>query len=125
MGACLFRLCMIATLATQCALLRAEAGADGLPLAPVRGEPKPAERAAPAPPVRAYAIDGLRFYYAGRQFVVDGLEVAQPGSELAKQRLQLMLDAGELSVAPVGDVEGELVPARVFVDGMGLPTAEH
>lgn len=85
-------------------------------LQPVRLAPKQ-ERAAPPPPVKAYAIDGKHFYYGGREFVVEGLEAPRPGSELAKQRLQRILDSGELSLAPVGETSNGATRVHVSVDG--------
>lgn len=85
-------------------------------LKPVRLAPKQ-ERAAPPPPVKAYAIDGKHFYYGGREFIVEGLEAPRPGSELAKQRLQRILDSGELSMAPVGEASDGATRVHVSVDG--------
>jgi hypothetical protein len=85
-------------------------------LKPVRLAPKQ-ERAAPPPPVKAYAIDGKHFYYGGREFVVEGLEAPRPGSELAKQQLQRILDSGELSMAPVGEKSDGATRVHVSVDG--------
>ncbi len=89
---------------------------DPARLKPVKLPPK-RERAAPPPPVRAYAIDGTRFYLGGQQFVIEGLDAPRPGSELAKQRLQQILDSGELTVAPVGESNGGAVRARISIDG--------
>lgn len=94
----------------------AERKIDPVRLKPVKLAPKQ-ERAAPPPPLKAYAIDGTRFYLGGRRFVIEGLEAPRPGSELAKQRLQQILDSGELTVAPVGETSAGAVRARISIDG--------
>ncbi|QID17787.1 hypothetical protein G3580_09115 [Nitrogeniibacter mangrovi] len=107
-----------ATLAIVLALggMSLGAHADAAHLRSVKLAPK-AARAAPPPPVRPYAIDGESFFYGGRKIVVEGLEMPRPGSELAKQRLQRILDSGELSIAPVGEPVHGAVRAHVSVDG--------
>ena len=120
MNASLIRMLLAGAVSLLGASAQAGGGIDTSRLAPVRGEPKPVQRAAPEPPVRAYAIDGASFYYGGRHFVIDGMAPPRAGDELAKQQLQQLLDSGELSVAPVGDVDGALVPARVSIDGTEL-----
>jgi len=94
----------------------AAGAADAMQLKAVRLAPKP-PRAAPMPPTRPYAINGESFYYAGQKIVIEGFDLPRPDSELAKQRLQRLLDSGELSVAPVGETEGGAVRARVSIDG--------
>lgn len=88
-------------------------------LHPVRLAP-PTERAAPLPPVRAYAISGDTFYYDGQKIQVEGLRPARPDSELAKQRLQQRLDAGPITLTPVGPKVAGLVRARVQVGGESI-----
>jgi len=80
----------------------------------------PTEREAPPPPKRPYAINGESFYYDGRKIIIDGRELPRPDSELSKQRLQRLLDSGEVSYAPVGEPEGDVVRARVSIDGESL-----
>ena len=87
-------------------------------LEPVRMSPAETKRAAPPPPRRAYAIDGQRFYYEGQQFIIDGLQMLQAGGELAKQRLQQILDSGDLQIAPLGDAVDSVIRARVSIDGV-------
>lgn len=77
-------------------------------------------RAAPLPPKRPYAINGESFYYAGQKIVIEGMDLPRPDSELAKQRLQRILDSGEVSYAPVGEPEGGVLRARVSIDGQML-----
>jgi len=89
---------------------------DSHRLKPVRMAPK-TERAAPPPPVKAYAIDGKHFYYGGRKFIIEGLDAPRPSGELAKQRLQQILDSGELTMAPVGEPRRGVTRVHVSVDG--------
>jgi hypothetical protein len=108
-------------LGASCALVAtaATSDGDGANLKPVKLAPK-AERAAPPPPVKAYAIDGKRFYYGGRQFVIEGLDPPRPNRELAKQHLQQILDSGELTLAPVGRAPGGATRVHVSIDGQPL-----
>ncbi len=106
---------MLPPLALQAA---PEAAPPGL--GPVPAAPGKTERAAPPPPRRAYAIDGQSFYFEGQQFIVEGLQMLQAGGELAKQRLQQILDSGDLQIAPLGDAVDSVIRARVSIDGVSL-----
>ena len=81
-----------------------------------------ARKGAPAAPrakaisVRAYARDGASFYQNGRLIRIQGLEVAN-GGEHARQRLQQLLDRGQVSVSPVGEAGGGALVAVVRVNG--------
>lgn len=94
-------------------------------LGPVRMAPSSVKRAAPPPPRRAYAIDGQRFYYEGQQFIIEGLQMLQAGSELAKQRLQQILDSGDLQIAPLGDAVDSVTRARVSINGVSVGAGLH
>ncbi len=72
---------------------------------------------APVPTVRAYAIDGRRFYYGGQQYILDAPVVAEDHGSLARQRLQEMLDGGDLSVQPLGDKIEDSERAQVRING--------
>jgi len=72
-------------------------------------------------PPRAYAVDGQSFYLNGERIRVRGAPVVGPdGSELAKQRLQKALDAGEVTLTEkTVDEDGSSV-AIVYVDGQDV-----
>ncbi|TVO53340.1 hypothetical protein [Denitromonas halophila] len=72
---------------------------------------------APVPPVRAYAIDGRSFFYGGQQYILDTPVVTDDRGELARQRLQEMLDGGELSVQPLGEKIEDSERAQVRING--------
>lgn len=72
---------------------------------------------APTPPVRAYAIDGQRFYYGGQQYILDAPVVADDRGDLARQRLQELLDGGDLSVYPLGEKREDSERAQVRING--------
>lgn len=91
-------------------------------LEPVRMAPVKTTRAAPPPPRRAYAIDGRSFYFEGQQFIIEGLQMLQAGGELAKQRLQQILDSGDVQIAPLGDAVDSVIRARVSIDGVSVGT---
>lgn len=74
-------------------------------------------------PMRAYARDGASFYQNGQLIRVQGLAEAGAGGEHAKQRLQQLLDAGQVSVLPVGPVGGDEMLAVVRVNGRDLAEA--
>lgn len=72
-------------------------------------------------PARAYAADGQSFYYHGERIHVRGAPVAGPGgSELAKQRLQKALDAGELTITDKAINERGEASATVRVNGRDI-----
>ena len=97
MNASLIRMLLAGAVSVLGASAQAGGGIDASRLAPVRGEPKPVQRAAPEPPVRAYAIDGASFYYGGRHFVIDGMAPPRAGDELA-------VTIGEGRVDPVPEL---------------------
>lgn len=68
-------------------------------------------------PIRAYARDGSSFYQNGQVIRVQGLKEGGAGGEHAKQRLQQLLDAGQVTVLPVGDAAGAEMVAEVRVNG--------
>jgi len=72
---------------------------------------------APLPPVRAYAIDGRSFFYGGQQYILDTPVVVDDRGDLARQRLQEILDGGELSVHPLGDKLDGSERAQVRING--------
>lgn len=92
------------------------AALEALPLPKV---PQPIDHPARATPVRAYAVDGCSFYFEGRRMTVDGLDASAPemATEFARQRLQLVLDAGEMVLEAAGEAPDGTILARVTVDG--------
>jgi len=67
---------------------------------------------------RAYAIDGASFYFEGFRVQVVGL--SEPGgmrSAHARQRLQQVLDTGEVTLDGRTDPATGLLRADVWVDG--------
>jgi hypothetical protein len=73
-------------------------------------------------PDRAYAVDGYTFFHQGRKYRVIGIDeaVVPAGSDLAKQRLQLALDSGTISVEPETVDENGTMRALVRVGGKNL-----
>lgn len=69
-------------------------------------------------PARTYAADGQSFYLNGERIRVRGVPFVGPdGSELAKQRLQKVLDSGDVTLAETGvDTDGNTI-AIVHVNG--------
>jgi hypothetical protein len=78
-------------------------------------------RTSKAVPLRAYARDGASFYQNGQLIRVQGL--ADAGGEHAKQRLQQLLDGGQISVLPVDGATGGEMLAVVRVNGRDLAEA--
>jgi len=113
------RTLIVAGMLLAVSAVHAAGNADTAGLKSVKLPPRK-ERAAPPPPKRPYAINGDSFYYAGQKIIIEGLDLPRPDSELAKQRLQRILDSGEVSYAPVGAPEGGAVRARVSIDGQAL-----
>lgn len=68
--------------------------------------------------VRAYAVDGGSFYLEGQRVRVDGFDPAP--TELARQRLQLALDGGEIEIDAIGEDDSGALIARVSVQGRDL-----
>lgn len=83
----------------------------------VRAAPPVARRPAKAVPARAYARDGTSFYQNGQLIRIQGLDEAARTGEHAKQRLQQVLDRGQLAVLPVGQSAGGEMVAVVRVNG--------
>ncbi len=73
-------------------------------------------------PDRAYAVDGYTFFHQGRKYRVIGIneEVVPAGSDLAKQRLQLALDSGPITVEPEAADDNGVMRAVVKVGGKNL-----
>jgi len=92
---------------------------ESLPLPSVGGPYEPPGRAAES--IRAYAIDGASFYFDGMRVQVDGLPAASDRrDDLARQRLQALLDSGEISFDGRTDPASGVLRARVWVDGRSL-----
>lgn len=68
-------------------------------------------------PVRAYARDGASFYQNGQLIRIQGLTDPGAGGEHAKQRLQQLLDGGQVSVEPVDGTASGGMLAVVKVNG--------
>ena len=83
------------------------------------GEDVVAARPAKVVPARVYAVDGSSFYQNGQLVRIQGLRTLG-GGELDKQRLQQMLDAGAVSVAPVSEPTGPALLAVVRVNGQDV-----
>jgi hypothetical protein len=73
-------------------------------------------------PDRAYAVDGYTFFHQGRKYRVVGIneELVPAGSDLAKQRLQLALDSGAISVEPESVDDSGIMHAVVKVGGKNV-----
>ena len=83
----------------------------------VRAVPPVASRPTKLVPARAYARDGASFYRNGQLIRIQGLDEATLGGEHAKQRLQQLLDRGQVSVLPVGESTGGGMVAVVRING--------
>ncbi len=71
--------------------------------------------------IRAYAIDGASFYFDGLRVQVDDLPAGSGRrDDLARQRLQVLLDSGEISFDGRTDPASGVLRARVWVDGREL-----
>ncbi|GAA5161443.1 hypothetical protein GCM10025770_10670 [Viridibacterium curvum] len=86
------------------------------------GESSQPELRARTIPDRAYAVDGHTFFHQGRKYQIVGLNEAlvPAGNDLAKQRLQLALDSGTVSVEPDKVDDAGTVHAVVKVSGKNL-----
>lgn len=92
--------------------LATPAGDYAVPVKPLR-PPKPVVN-------RMYAIDGDTFFHNGKKIRVRGVdtpEVGQPNSELTKQRLQQLLDSGEVTIEPTATDDLGRTVATVRVNG--------
>jgi hypothetical protein len=69
-------------------------------------------------PQRMYASYGDMFYYNGRQYRVEGVAPVMAKQEVVKQRLQQMLDSGDVSIEPKSlDEASGLTTAVIRVAG--------
>jgi hypothetical protein len=70
-------------------------------------------------PDRAYAVDGETFFHQGRKYRLQGIPAGAlaVGGEHAKQKLQMMLDSGNLSVEPMGVDASGVATAVVRING--------
>ncbi len=93
-----------------------DARLEGLALPAMPVNERPARRAVAAG--RAYAIDGCRFYYEGIPVLVNSL-ASRPGlrNDHARQRLQRVLDVGEVTLDGRTDPSSGFLRADVWVDG--------
>lgn len=73
-------------------------------------------------PDRAYAVDGETFFHQGRKFRIQGIPpgALTAGGDHAKQKLQMALDAGTISVEPVGVDATGTATAVVRVNGRNV-----
>lgn len=73
-------------------------------------------------PDRAYAVDGYTFFHQGRKYRVLGIDETRipAGSDLAKQRLQLALDSGTITVEPETVEDNGTTRAVVKISGKNL-----
>jgi hypothetical protein len=68
-------------------------------------------------PQRMYAFEGDSFYLNGRKYRVDGVSPPLAKQEITKQRLQQLLDSGEVSIEPKGMDEAGVTTAVIRVAG--------
>lgn len=73
-------------------------------------------------PDRAYAIDGQTFFHQGRRIRIEGLSPANAnaGDDHAKQRLQMALDSGAISIDQISIDDTGVANAVVKVNGRDL-----
>ncbi|MCB1909421.1 MAG: hypothetical protein KDH15_18815 [Rhodocyclaceae bacterium] len=116
-----------ATIAWLSWALPCTAGAPQIQLARLQALPLPSMAAqlattARAPELtRAYAIDAVSFYFDGIRVVADELAGgAVARDDMARQRLQAALDAGEVTFDGRLDAASGALRARVWVDGRPL-----
>jgi hypothetical protein len=64
-----------------------------------------------------YAFEGDSFYLNGRKYRVDGVSPPLAKQEITKQRLQQLLDSGEVSIEPKGMDEAGVTTAVIRVAG--------
>lgn len=99
--------------------LRSPITADSLEKAgPTAGD----ELKARTVPDRAYAIDGQTFFHQGRRIRIEGLSsaTATATGEHAKQRLQTLLDSGNISIEQIAIDDTGVATAQVRVNGRDL-----
>ena len=82
----------------------------------------PAASPRPAKPIanRTYAIGGDSFFHNGKKIRVSGIDTpewGQANSDLAKQRLQTLLDSGQVTVEPVATDDSGYTVGVVRVNG--------
>jgi hypothetical protein len=87
-----------------------------------QADPKSNELKARTIPDRAYAVDGYTFFHQGRKYRILGINegLVPAGSDMAKQRLQLALDSGAITVEPDSVDENGTMRALVRVGGKNL-----
>ncbi|MFT4174456.1 MAG: hypothetical protein QM639_17965 [Rhodocyclaceae bacterium] len=70
-------------------------------------------------PDRAYAVDGETFFHQGRKYRLQGIPpgALAVGGEHAKQKLQMMLDSGNMTVEPVDVDASGVATAVVRING--------
>lgn len=73
-------------------------------------------------PDRAYAIDGQTFFHQGRRIRIEGLSsaTATATGEHAKQRLQTLLDSGNISIEQIAIDDTGVATAQVRINGRDL-----
>lgn len=74
-------------------------------------------------PQRMYAADGDTFYFNGRKYRVEGVPAPMAKQEFTKQRLQQLLDSGEVSIEPRAIDDAGLTTAVIRVAGRDVADA--
>lgn len=99
--------------------LKSPIGAGALESPQTGGKPELKARTIPD---RAYAVDGYTFFHQGRKYRILGIneELVPAGSDLAKQRLQMALDSGQITVEPEAIDDNGTTRALVRVGGKNL-----
>ncbi len=89
--------------------------------APAAAVPAPA----PRKPLlqRMYAAEGDLFYFNGRKYRVEGVPAPLAKQEITKQRLQQLLDSGEVSIEPRTLDDNGLTTAVIRVAGRDVAEA--
>ena len=72
---------------------------------------------------RMYAAEGDMFYFNGRKYRIEGVPGPLARQEVTKQRLQQMLDSGDVSIEPRGLDDGGLTMAVIRVAGKDVADA--
>lgn len=115
------RHCTTTTTQHQSRLLTSPISPDSFnkPLVPDTGNN---DSKAHAIPDRAYAIDGQTFFHQGRRIRIEGLSPANAnaGDDHAKQRLQMALDSGAISIDQISIDDTGVANAVVKVNGRDL-----
>lgn len=74
-------------------------------------------------PQRMYAADGDTFYFNGRKYRVEGVPGPLAKQEMTKQRLQQLLDSGDVSIEPRAIDDGGMTSAVIRVAGRDVAEA--